>query len=85
MYAASLVHFVLSVAPKIDNVDIAIHDTIYHSGIFFFRSLEEVEQQAIIDFYDGHARDDRGEGDGRISSMWQDLWRWRRSQQRRGE
>ncbi|OXH46649.1 hypothetical protein J003_05350 [Cryptococcus neoformans] len=84
MYAASIVHFVLSTAPKIDNVDITVHDTVYHSGIFFFRSLEDVDQQAIIGFYDEHARDDQTERDARASSMWQDLWQWRRSQQRRG-
>ncbi|OXH45687.1 hypothetical protein J004_05457 [Cryptococcus neoformans] len=84
MYAASIVHFVLSTAPKIDNVDITVHDTVYHSGIFFFRSLEDVDQQAIIGFYDEHARDDQTERDARASSMWQDLWQWRRSQQRGG-
>lgn len=38
MYASSIVHFVLSVAPKIDSVDITVHDTVYHSGsaLFFF-------------------------------------------------
>ncbi|OWZ79789.1 hypothetical protein C365_01369 [Cryptococcus neoformans Bt85] len=47
MYASSIVHFVLSMAPKIDNVDITVHDMVYHSGIFVFRSLEDVDQQAI--------------------------------------
>lgn len=46
------VHFVLSVAPKIYNVDVAAHDAVYHFRIFFFRGLEDVEQQAIIDFCD---------------------------------
>lgn len=50
-------------------MSIAVHDTVYHSGILFFRSLEDVEQQAIIDFYDEHARDDQGERDARLSGM----------------
>ncbi|ALO69699.1 hypothetical protein CNL05755 [Cryptococcus deneoformans JEC21] len=52
MYVSSIVHFLLSVAPKIDNVDISEHDSVYYFATFFFRNLEDVEQQAIIDFYD---------------------------------